>query len=50
MKGAHRWDTMLNIFAGKTREEQQKFFLNTGDSSKFARKLCCDYSAPVKKV
>ncbi|OWK07663.1 hypothetical protein Celaphus_00008717, partial [Cervus elaphus hippelaphus] len=24
-------------FAGKTREEQQKFFLNTGDPSKFAR-------------
>ncbi|XP_022425225.1 inactive pancreatic lipase-related protein 1 [Delphinapterus leucas] len=24
-------------FAGKTHEEQQKFFLNTGDSSKFAR-------------
>uniref|UniRef100_A0A8C6DXA4 Triacylglycerol lipase n=1 Tax=Moschus moschiferus TaxID=68415 RepID=A0A8C6DXA4_MOSMO len=24
-------------FAGKTREEQQQFFLNTGDSSRFAR-------------
>uniref|UniRef100_A0A8C2RLU0 Triacylglycerol lipase n=1 Tax=Capra hircus TaxID=9925 RepID=A0A8C2RLU0_CAPHI len=29
------WDAMLR-FAGKTREEQQQFFLNTGDSSKFA--------------
>ncbi|CAN0554321.1 unnamed protein product [Rangifer tarandus platyrhynchus] len=28
-------------YAGKTREEQQQFFLNTGDSSKFAHKLCC---------
>ncbi|KAB0352139.1 hypothetical protein FD754_016996 [Muntiacus muntjak] len=31
-------------FAGKTCEEQQKFFLNTGDSSKFA---CCRYGVSV---
>ncbi|KAB0383206.1 hypothetical protein FD755_005123, partial [Muntiacus reevesi] len=31
-------------FAGKTREEQQKFFLNTGDSSKFA---CWRYGVSV---
>lgn len=37
-------------FAGKTSEEQQKFFLNTGDSNSFARKLYFDFSSQEKKV
>ena len=36
-------------FAGKTHEEQQKFFLNTGDSEDFARELNCDFPVQVKK-
>lgn len=37
-------------FADKAAKEQQKFFLNTGDSSKFARKLHFDFPFQVKKV
>ena len=47
MKGVPQMGHSAGRFAGKTREEQQKFFLNTGDSRKFAHKLCCDFPALV---
>ncbi|XP_014641319.1 PREDICTED: inactive pancreatic lipase-related protein 1-like [Ceratotherium simum simum] len=37
-------------FASKTSEEQQKFFLNTGDSSSFACKLHFDFPTHENKV
>ncbi|KAF5928099.1 hypothetical protein HPG69_015365 [Diceros bicornis minor] len=37
-------------FASKTSEEQQKFFLNTGDSSSLARKLHFDFPTQGNKV
>lgn len=36
-------------FAAKKSEEEQRFFLNTGDSSNFARKLPFGFLAQVKK-